>query len=106
MKKKGRFSAHRTPDMMFEYAENCQRPGPRSDYCWAGGAAHLPGMIAAKTNASCNWGTHSIEGFKWLRFIIVNRAKCLGGVPVATVAIGKAGAQNVRAFSCTNSIYK
>ncbi|BCL76972.1 N5-carboxyaminoimidazole ribonucleotide mutase [Jeongeupia sp. HS-3] len=91
-------SAHRTPDLLFEYAETA---GPRGLACiiaGAGGAAHLPGMIAAKT-------TVPVLGVpvpsKYLRgedslLSIVQMPK---GVPVATFAIGEAGAANAALFA-------
>ena len=86
-------SAHRTPDLLFEYAEKAEQRGLRAIIAGAGGAAHLPGMIAAKTIVP-------VLGVpvpsKYLRgedslLSIVQMPK---GVPVATFAIGEAGAAN------------
>ncbi len=68
-------SAHRTPDVLFSYSEQAQARGLRAIIAGAGGAAHLPGMIAAKT------------------------AVPVLGVPVATFAIGQAGAANAGLFA-------
>ncbi|ASK28210.1 5-(carboxyamino)imidazole ribonucleotide mutase [Neisseria chenwenguii] len=91
-------SAHRTPDLMFEYAETARARGIKAIIAGAGGAAHLPGMVAAKT-------TVPVLGVpvpsKYLRgedslLSIVQMPK---GVPVATFAIGEAGAANAALFA-------
>ena len=91
-------SAHRTPDFMFEYAETARSRGIKAIIAGAGGAAHLPGMVAAKT-------TVPVLGVpvpsKYLRgedslLSIVQMPK---GVPVATFAIGEAGAANAALFA-------
>ncbi|UOO88493.1 5-(carboxyamino)imidazole ribonucleotide mutase [Vitreoscilla massiliensis] len=91
-------SAHRTPDLMFEYAEQARARGLKAIIAGAGGAAHLPGMVAAKT-------TLPVLGVpvpsKYLRgedslLSIVQMPK---GVPVATFAIGEAGAANAALFA-------
>jgi len=91
-------SAHRTPDVMFEYAETAKQRGLACIIAGAGGAAHLPGMIAAKT-------TVPVLGVpvpsKYLRgedslHSIVQMPK---GIPVATFAIGEAGAANAALFA-------
>ena len=91
-------SAHRTPDVMFEYAETAKSRGLACIIAGAGGAAHLPGMIAAKT-------TVPVLGVpvpsKYLRgedslHSIVQMPK---GIPVATFAIGEAGAANAALFA-------
>ena len=91
-------SAHRTPDLMFEYAEQARERGLKAIIAGAGGAAHLPGMVAAKT-------TLPVLGVpvpsKYLRgedslLSIVQMPK---GVPVATFAIGEAGAANAALFA-------
>lgn len=91
-------SAHRTPDLMFEYAETARARGIKAIIAGAGGAAHLPGMVAAKT-------TVPVLGVpvpsKYLRgedslLSIVQMPK---GVPVATFAIGQAGAANAALFA-------
>lgn len=91
-------SAHRTPDMMFEYAQTARERGIQAIIAGAGGAAHLPGMVAAKT-------TVPVLGVpvpsKYLRgedslLSIVQMPK---GIPVATFAIGEAGAANAALFA-------
>ncbi|HGG9239696.1 TPA: 5-(carboxyamino)imidazole ribonucleotide mutase [Neisseria meningitidis] len=91
-------SAHRTPDLMFQYAETARARGIKAIIAGAGGAAHLPGMVAAKT-------TVPVLGVpvpsKYLRgedslLSIVQMPK---GVPVATFAIGEAGAANAALFA-------
>lgn len=91
-------SAHRTPDLMFEYAKLAQQRGLQAIIAGAGGAAHLPGMVASQT-------TLPVLGVpvpsKYLRgedslLSIVQMPK---GVPVATFAIGEAGAANAALFA-------
>ena len=91
-------SAHRTPDLMFDYAKTAQARGLQAIIAGAGGAAHLPGMVAAQT-------TLPVLGVpvpsKYLRgedslLSIVQMPK---GVPVATFAIGEAGAANAALFA-------
>ena len=91
-------SAHRTPDLMFEYAQTARERGLQAIIAGAGGAAHLPGMVAAKT-------TLPVLGVpvpsKYLRgedslLSIVQMPK---GIPVATFAIGEAGAANAALFA-------
>ncbi|KKI87231.1 5-(carboxyamino)imidazole ribonucleotide mutase [Shouchella clausii] len=86
-------SAHRTPDYMFEYAEQAEERGLRVIIAGAGGAAHLPGMVAAKTLLpviGVPVESRALKGLDSLLSIV----QMPGGVPVATVAIGKAGATN------------
>jgi len=86
-------SAHRTPDLMFEYAENAKDKGIKVIIAGAGGAAHLPGMVAAKTLVpviGVPVQSKALSGMDSLLSI----AQMPGGVPVATVAIGTAGATN------------
>lgn len=86
-------SAHRTPDVMFDYAEKANERGIKVIIAGAGGAAHLPGMIAAKTNVpviGVPVQSKALNGLDSLLSIV----QMPGGVPVATVAIGKAGATN------------
>ncbi len=86
-------SAHRTPDLMFEYASSAADRGIRVIIAGAGGAAHLPGMVAAKTDIpviGVPVKSSSLNGLDSLLSIV----QMPGGVPVATVAIGKAGAVN------------
>jgi 5-(carboxyamino)imidazole ribonucleotide mutase len=86
-------SAHRTPDLMFEYAEQAIERGLQVIIAGAGGAAHLPGMVAAKTVLpviGVPVKSSNLNGLDSLLSIVQMPA----GVPVATVAIGKAGATN------------
>lgn len=86
-------SAHRTPDLMFDYAEEARGRGIRVIIAGAGGAAHLPGMLAAKTTLpviGVPVQSKALNGLDSLLSIV----QMPGGVPVATVAIGKAGATN------------
>ncbi|HAP6820480.1 TPA: 5-(carboxyamino)imidazole ribonucleotide mutase [Enterococcus faecium] len=86
-------SAHRTPDLMFEYAQNARKKGIKIIIAGAGGAAHLPGMVASKTTLpviGVPVQSRTLNGLDSLLSI----AQMPGGVPVATTAIGKAGAIN------------
>ena len=86
-------SAHRTPDLLFEYAESAVGRGLRVIIAGAGGAAHLPGMLAAKTVVpvlGVPVAATTLQGFDAL-LSIVQMPK---GVPVGTMAIGTAGAAN------------
>lgn len=86
-------SAHRTPDLMFQYAETARSRGIKVIIAGAGGAAHLPGMVAAKTTLpviGVPVQSKTLNGLDSLLSIV----QMPGGVPVATVAIGKAGATN------------
>jgi len=86
-------SAHRTPDEMFRYAEEAEGRGIEVIIAGAGGAAHLPGMVAAKTVLpviGVPIKTSTLNGLDSLLSIV----QMPGGVPVATVAIGDAGAVN------------
>jgi 5-(carboxyamino)imidazole ribonucleotide mutase len=86
-------SAHRTPDLLFRYAEEARARGLRCLIAGAGGAAHLPGMLAAKTALpvlGVPIPSPHLQGLDSLLSIVQMPA----GVPVATFAIGAAGAQN------------
>lgn len=86
-------SAHRTPDLLFEYASTAADRGLRTIIAGAGGAAHLPGMAASKTHLpiiGVPVESKVLRGVDSLLSIVQMPA----GVPVATVAIGKAGATN------------
>ena len=86
-------SAHRTPDLMFSFAEQARELGKKIIIAGAGGAAHLPGMIAAKTTLpviGVPIQSRALNGMDSLLSIVQMPA----GVPLATVAIGKAGAVN------------
>lgn len=86
-------SAHRTPDFMFEYAETAKERGLKVIIAGAGGAAHLPGMVAAKTVLPVIGVPVESKALKGLDSLL-SIVQMPGGVPVATVAIGKAGATN------------
>jgi len=91
-------SAHRTPDLLFNYAETARERGLRAIIAGAGGAAHLPGMLAAKTLVpvlGVPVPATMLNGLDSL-LSIVQMPK---GVPVATLAIGKAGAANAALLS-------
>ena len=91
-------SAHRTPDLLFRYAEQASERGLRGIIAGAGGAAHLPGMLAAKTAVpvlGVPVQSHALSGMDSLLSIVQMPA----GVPVATFAIGKAGAINAALFA-------
>lgn len=86
-------SAHRTPDRLYQYAETAEDKGIKVIIAGAGGAAHLPGMVAAKTVVpvlGVPIQTSSLNGLDSLLSIV----QMPGGIPVGTVAIGKAGAKN------------
>jgi len=86
-------SAHRTPDLLFEYASTARERGLQVLIAGAGGAAHLPGMAAAKTPLpviGVPVQSKALNGLDSLLSIVQMPA----GIPVATVAIGKAGAKN------------
>jgi len=86
-------SAHRTPDWMFEYAEQAEGRGLKVIVAAAGGAAHLPGMVASKTLVpvlGVPVPATALQGLDALLSI----AQMPGGVPVGTLAIGKPGATN------------
>ncbi|TFJ76510.1 5-(carboxyamino)imidazole ribonucleotide mutase [Carnobacterium maltaromaticum] len=86
-------SAHRTPDYMFEFAKGARASGLQVIIAGAGGAAHLPGMVAAQTTLpviGVPIESAALKGMDSLLSIV----QMPGGVPVATVAIGKAGATN------------
>jgi 5-(carboxyamino)imidazole ribonucleotide mutase len=91
-------SAHRTPDLLFEYAAGARGRGLRAIIAGAGGAAHLPGMTAAKTSVpvlGVPVQSKSLNGLDSLLSI----AQMPSGVPVATFAIGAPGAKNAALFA-------
>ena len=91
-------SAHRTPDKMMRYAESAKERGLRLIIAGAGGAAHLPGMVAAKTSVpvlGVPVKSRALNGLDSLLSI----AQMPAGVPVATFAIGEAGAKNAGLFA-------
>jgi 5-(carboxyamino)imidazole ribonucleotide mutase len=86
-------SAHRTPDLMFEYAQTAEQRGLQVIIAGAGGAAHLPGMVAAKTLVpvlGVPVKSRALNGQDSLLSIV----QMPGGIPVGTLAIGDAGAKN------------
>jgi 5-(carboxyamino)imidazole ribonucleotide mutase len=91
-------SAHRTPDLLFEYAAAARQRGLKAIIAGAGGAAHLPGMTAAKTSVpvlGVPIQSKALNGIDSLLSI----AQMPSGVPVATFAIGVAGAKNAALFA-------
>src|SRR5690606_37657045 len=91
-------SAHRTPDVLFDYASGAQARGLRAIIAGAGGAAHLPGMLAAKTTVpvlGVPVQSKALGGMDSLLSIVQMPA----GIPVATFAIGHAGASNAALFA-------
>ncbi|MEM1184675.1 MAG: 5-(carboxyamino)imidazole ribonucleotide mutase [Planctomycetota bacterium] len=91
-------SAHRTPDLLFEYADTAVPRALRAIIAGAGGAAHLPGMLAAKTRVpvlGVPVQSKALQGMDSLLSIVQMPA----GVPVATFAIGRAGAVNAALFA-------
>ncbi len=86
-------SAHRTPDLLFAYASSAERHGIEVIIAGAGGAAHLPGMAAAKTVLPVLGVPVESKALKGLDSLL-SIAQMPGGIPVGTLAIGKAGAIN------------
>ena len=91
-------SAHRTPDLLYQYAETAVKRGLKVIIAGAGGAAHLPGMLAAKTILpilGVPVNSRHLKGMHSLLSIVQMPA----GIPVATFAIGQAGARNAALFA-------
>lgn len=91
-------SAHRTPDLLYQYAESAAERGLQCIIAGAGGAAHLPGMLAAKTPVpilGVPVPSKHLQGLDSLLSIV----QMPGGIPVATFAIGEAGAKNAGLFA-------
>jgi 5-(carboxyamino)imidazole ribonucleotide mutase len=91
-------SAHRTPDLLYEYAEAAARRGLKCIIAGAGGSAHLPGMLAAKTIVpvlGVPVPTRHLKGLDSLLSIV----QMPRGIPVATFAVGEAGAANAALFA-------
>ncbi len=86
-------SAHRTPERMFEFAKNARDRGIKVIIAGAGGAAHLPGMVASLTTLPVLGVPVESKTLKGLDSLL-SIAQMPGGVPVATLAIGEAGAKN------------
>ena len=91
-------SAHRTPDLMFEFAEQARDLGFRSIIAGAGGAAHLPGMVAAKTTLPV-LGVPVPSKYLQGQDSLLSIVQMPKGIPVATFAIGEAGAANAGLFA-------
>ncbi len=91
-------SAHRTPDLLYHYAEEAEARGLRAIIAGAGGAAHLPGMLAAKTPVPVLGVPVESKQLKGLDSLL-SIVQMPGGVPVATFAIGAAGAKNAGLFA-------
>ena len=86
-------SAHRTPDLLFEYAASAEKRGIQIIIAGAGGAAHLPGMCAAKTSLPVLGVPVESKALKGLDSLL-SIAQMPAGIPVGTLAIGRAGAIN------------
>lgn len=91
-------SAHRTPDLLFEYAETAQARGLRAIIAGAGGAAHLPGMLASKTTVPV-LGVPVPSRYLAGEDSLLSIVQMPKGIPVATFAIGEAGAANAALFA-------
>ncbi|PSJ79303.1 5-(carboxyamino)imidazole ribonucleotide mutase [Neisseria iguanae] len=91
-------SAHRTPDLMFEYAQTARKRGIKAIIAGAGGAAHLPGMVAAKTTVPV-LGVPVPGKYLHGEDSLLSIVQMPKGVPVATFAIGEAGAANAALFA-------
>ena len=91
-------SAHRTPDLLFEYAESARDRGLQVIIAGAGGAAHLPGMTAAKTRLPVLGVPVQSKALNGLDSLL-SIAQMPGGIPVGSMAIGKAGAVNAALFA-------
>jgi 5-(carboxyamino)imidazole ribonucleotide mutase len=93
-------SAHRTPKLMVSYAESAEKRGLKLVIAGAGGAAHLPGMVASLTTLPVLGVPVESKALKGLDSLL-SIAQMPGGVPVATFAIGKAGAINAALFAAS-----
>src|SRR6202789_404026 len=91
-------SAHRTPDLLYEYAASARERGLKAIIAGAGGAAHLPGMTAAKTPAPVLGVPVQSKVLNGIDSLL-SMAQMPTGVPVATFAIGSAGAKNAALFA-------
>jgi 5-(carboxyamino)imidazole ribonucleotide mutase len=91
-------SAHRTPDLLYEYADTAAERGLRCIIAGAGGAAHLPGMVAAKTHLPV-LGVPVMSKLLTGLDSLLSIAQMPKGVPVATFAVGPAGAANAALFA-------
>ncbi|MFI5393572.1 MAG: 5-(carboxyamino)imidazole ribonucleotide mutase [Myxococcota bacterium] len=93
-------SAHRTPDLLFEYASTAAERGLQVIVAGAGGAAHLPGMTAAKTHLPVLGVPVESKALKGMDSLL-SIAQMPAGVPVGTLAIGRAGAVNAALFAAS-----
>lgn len=91
-------SAHRTPDLLFQYAESAESRGLAAIIAGAGGAAHLPGMLAAKTHVPV-LGVPVPSRYLRGEDSLLSIVQMPKGIPVATFAIGEAGAANAALFA-------
>src|SRR5262249_36378286 len=91
-------SAHRTPDLLFEYAEAAERKGLEVIIAGAGGAAHLPGVAAAKTTIPVLGVPIESKSLKGLDSLL-SMVQMPAGIPVGTLGIGKPGAINAALFA-------
>ncbi len=91
-------SAHRTPDLLFEYAASAESRGLKAIIAGAGGAAHLPGMLAAKTIVPVLGVPVPSKYFKGMDSLL-SMVQMPKGIPVATFAVGEAGATNAALFA-------
>ena len=92
-------SAHRTPDLLFEYAAGARERGLEVIIAGAGGAAHLPGMAAAKTSLPVLGVPVESKALKGMDSLL-SIAQMPAGIPVGTLAIGRAGAVNAALLAC------
>ncbi|MDA0902188.1 MAG: 5-(carboxyamino)imidazole ribonucleotide mutase [Proteobacteria bacterium] len=86
-------SAHRTPDRLYEFSKNAKKNGTKVIIAGAGGAAHLPGMVAALTTLPVLGVPVESKALKGMDSLL-SIAQMPGGIPVGTLAIGNAGAKN------------
>jgi 5-(carboxyamino)imidazole ribonucleotide mutase len=93
-------SAHRTPDKLFQYAEQARGRGIEVIIAGAGGAAHLPGMVAAKTSLPVLGGPVQSKALSGMDSLL-SIAQMPAGIPVGTLAIGRAGAVNAALFAAS-----
>ena len=93
-------SAHRTPDRMYEFAKSAEQQGIKIIIAGAGGAAHLPGMVAALTHLPVLGVPVKSKALKGMDSLL-SIAQMPAGVPVATFAIGEAGAKNAAIFAAS-----
>lgn len=92
-------SAHRTPDFMFEFAETAKEKGVKVIIAGAGGAAHLPGMVASKTILPVLGVPIKSEALQGIDSLL-SIAQMPYGIPVGTLAIGTAGSKNAALLAC------